>query len=247
MRTSNPALSDRAFQNVPRAFAQSESMSVDGTITKTGVLFFLMLLSAGYVWNLFFQSGNPATVSSWMMGGVFGGLIIALVTAFKQEWAPFTAPAYALCEGLFIGGISAVLEASYPGIAVQATALTFGVMALMLVLYKTQLIVVTDKLRMGIFAATGAVALLYIGSMILSFFGVQVPFIYGSGVLGIGFSLIVVGIASFNLILDFDFIEQASRRNMPKYMEWYGAFALMVTLVWLYIEILRLLSKMRER
>lgn len=247
MRSSNPALLGDTFGGFGYVADRSDAMSVQGSLTKTIILFLCMLLTAGYTWNLAFQSGNPAVVTPWMMGGLFGGLIAAFVTIFKKEWAAYTAPIYALLEGLFIGGISAIFEASYPGIAMQATLLTFGAMAMMLFLYKTGIIQVTEKFRMGIFIATGAVGLIYFVSIILSFFGIQIPFIYGGGLFGIGFSLVVVGIASFNLILDFDFIEQGARRGVPKYMEWYGAFAMMVTLVWLYLELLRLLSKLRER
>lgn len=226
---------------------RSDAMSVQGTVTKTGILFFLMLLTAGFTWTKVMQAGNPEVAAPWMWGGLILGFITAMVTAFKVEWSPILAPIYALFEGLFLGGISALFEASYPGIAFQATALTFGTMAMMLFLYKSGLIQVTEKFRMGIIAATGAVALVYFVSIILSFFGIQIPFIYGSGMFGIGFSLLVVGIAAFNLILDFDFIEQGANRGVPKFMEWYGAFALMVTLVWLYIEMLRLVAKLRER
>lgn len=247
MRTSNPALSDSAFSSLPQASNRGEAMTVSGVINRTAILLLLVLISAGYTWSVYYKAGNPAAVAPWTLIGGIGGLIVAIATIVKKEWAPVTAPIYALLEGLLIGGISAVVEASYPGIVIQATALTFGTLGMMLFIYKAGIIQVTDKFRIGIVAATGAIALLYIGSMVLSMFGVSVPFIYGSGVWGIGFSVVVVCIAALNLVLDFDFIEQGSRHNLPRYMEWYAAFGLMVTLIWLYIEILRLLGKIRDR
>jgi uncharacterized YccA/Bax inhibitor family protein len=186
-------------------------------------------------------------VSGLLMIGVFGGFITAMITIFKQSWAPITAPIYALMEGLFLGGISAFLELRYPGIAVQAVGLTFGTLLTMLVLYSSGLIRVTNKLRIGIIAATGGIALFYFMEIILGFFHINFVSINGSGVIGIGFSLFVCAIAALNLVLDFDFIEQGVNAGAPKFMEWYGAFGIMVTLVWLYLEILRLLSKMRSR
>lgn len=190
---------------------------------------------------------NVAVVSPWMIGGVIGGMIAAFATIFKKEWAPVTAPIYAVLEGLFIGGISSLMELQFSGIVIQAAALTFGTLAMMLFLYQTGLIRATERFRLGVIAATGAVALVYFVSIVLSFFGVNASMIYGNGLMGIGFSLVVVGIAALNFILDFDFIETGVRYRVPKYMEWYAGFALMVTLIWLYVEFLRLLSKLRER
>jgi uncharacterized YccA/Bax inhibitor family protein len=158
-----------------------------------------------------------------------------------------TAPIYAVLEGLFLGGISAIFEMSYPGIVIQAVALTFGTLFCLLAAYKSRLIKVTENFKLGIVAATGAICLIYLVSIIMGFFGASIPMIHSSGPLGIGFSLFVVTIAALNLVLDFDFIERGSEMGAPKYMEWYGAFGLVVTLVWLYIEILRLLSKLRRR
>ena len=182
-----------------------------------------------------------------MMLGLFGGLICAFVTIFKKQWSAVTAPVYALLEGLVLGGLSATLELRYPGIAIQAVSLTFGTLFVLLFLYRTGVIKVTQKFRLGVFAATGGIMFFYLIEMVLGFFGIQFASINGSGLIGIGFSLIVVGIAALNLVLDFDFIEQGVQYGAPKYMEWYGAFGIMVTLVWLYLEILRLLSKMRSR
>jgi len=247
MRTSNPALNTGAFSKMEQA-TRGEGMTIDGAIAKTGILILLSLITAGWTWVRFYASGgNPAAVSPFMMAGVFGGFILALATIFKREWAPITAPMYALAEGLFIGGVTALFEANYPGIAIQASALTFGTLVAMLVAYRSGFIQVTQGFRLGLLAATGGIALVYFGAILLSFFGVSVSFIYQGGFFGIGFSLFVVTIAALNLVLDFDLIEQGSHHNLPKYMEWYCGFALMVTLIWLYIEFLRLLSKARSR
>ena len=245
MRTSNPALAADPFAGA-RAASPDEAMTINGTAQKAMILLLCVLIGAGYTWKIFFQSGSPEAVMPWMWGGIIGGFIAAMVTIFKKEWAAFTSPIYGLLEGFAIGGISSLFEAQYPGIVVQAAGLTFATLAAMLVLYMSRIIPVTDKLRMGIFAATGGIALVYFVSIILGFFGVSVPFIYGNGLIGIGFSLFVVGIAALNLVLDFDLIERGAQAGAPKYMEWYGAFALMVTLIWLYIEMLRLLSKVRS-
>ena len=246
MRTGNPALSDQTFRALPYA-GEQEAMTVQGTVNKTGLLLLCVILTAGWVWHLFFQTSNPASVSVWIMIGAIGGLIMALITVFKQTWAPVTAPIYALLEGLFIGGVSSIAEAQYPGIVIQAVGLTFGTLVALLAAYSSGLIKATENFKLGVVAATGGIFLVYLVSMVLGFFGVRVPYIYESGWFGIGFSLFVVVVAALNLVLDFDFIEQGARGGAPKYMEWYGAFGLMVTLIWLYIEILRLLIKLRSR
>jgi uncharacterized YccA/Bax inhibitor family protein len=182
-----------------------------------------------------------------MLIGLIGGFICAMVTIFKKEWSAVTAPIYALLEGLFLGGVSALLDLRYPGIAMQAVGLTFGTLFVLLLAYRSGLIHVTQKFRLGVVAATGGIMVFYLLQMLLGFFGMRFTSINGAGPIGIGFSLIVVGVAALNLVLDFDFIEQGVQAGAPKYMEWYGAFGIMVTLVWLYLEILRLLSKMRSR
>ncbi|HET8636054.1 MAG TPA: Bax inhibitor-1/YccA family protein [Acidobacteriaceae bacterium] len=244
MKSSNPALNGRVFQGHP--FALEERMSLDGTVNKTGILLLCSVATAAFAWHTFMQTRNVAELSAMLWIGLIGGLIFAMVTIFKQTWAPVTAPVYALLEGLVLGSLSAVLELRFPGIAMQAVGMTFGVLFVMLLLYRSHIIPVTQKLRMGIVAATGAIMLFYIAEMILGFFGVHFGLINGSGPIGIGFSVVVVAIAAFNLILDFDFIERGVRAGAPKYMEWYGAFGLMVTLVWLYLEIIRLLAKLRD-
>lgn len=249
-KTSNPALGSKTFQEAARfggALDVADRMTLNGTVNRTGILLLCALATASYTWYSFMQTRDPGSVGGLLMLGVFGGLIAAMVTIFKTNWAPITAPIYALFEGLFLGGISAVLELRYPGIAVQAVGLTFGVLMTMLVVYASGMIRVTNKLRIGIIAATGGICLFYLLQMILGFFGINFVAVNGTGIVGIGFSLFVCAVAALNLVLDFDFIEQGVNYGAPKYMEWYGAFGIMVTLVWLYLEILRLLSKMRSR
>ena len=251
-KTSNPALSDKTFENLSRAqyggvIDESTQMTLNGTVNKTGILLVCVIATAAWVWHSFLQSRDMADVGLPMMVGVFGGLIVAMVTIFKKEWSAVTAPIYALLEGLFLGGLSAMLDLRYPGVAMQAVGLTFGTLFVMLMAYRSGVIPVTAKLRMGIVAATGGIALLYFLEIVLGFFGIQFVSINGGGFIGIAFSLFVVAIAALNLVLDFDFIEKGVEFGAPKYMEWYGAFGIIVTLVWLYLEILRLLSKTRSR
>ncbi len=261
MRSSNPALGENVFRNFEE-YGDTSTMTVTGTATKTLIALLLAFLTAGYVWFKFQATGamkmppNPAAMQAgaqaimpWMIGGLVLGLVLSLVTMFKPVWAGYTTPAYALAEGCFLGGISAIVQAQFPGepIVFQALGLTFGTAFVMMVLYQTGMIKVTEKLRSGIMAATGAIALVYLISMGLRLFGMQMPFIHEATPIGIGFSVFVVGLAAFNLLLDFDLIDRMSAQRAPKHMEWYGAFALMVTLVWLYIEILRLLSKLNRR
>ena len=235
-------------------------MTLQGAVNKTVVLLFLLVASASWVWSKVTQpvapfmegleGASPAvsqTFAPLMMTGLILGFIMGLVTVFKKSWAPVTAPMYALCEGLFIGGISAIFELSYPGIVIQAVALTFGTLFCLLTAYKSGMIKATENFKLGIVAATGAICMIYLVSFIMSFFGASIPLIHSSGPFGIVFSLVVVTIAALNLVLDFDFIEHGAQMNLPKYMEWYAAFGLIVTLVWLYIEILRLLAKLRDR
>src|SRR5229473_4012782 len=239
-RTSNPALNEKAFRG---EVAVGEAMTLQGTVNKTGVLLLGVVASSAWTWGLA-HSPAPQAAFPWMIGGLIGGMVTAFVTIFKKNWAPLTAPLYALLEGLVLGGISAVFERTYPGIAVQAVGLTFATLFLMLVAYKSGTIRATQGFKLGVIAATGGIAVFYLVEMALSFFfHIQVPAINGSGPWGIAFSLFVVIIAALNLVLDFDMIETGVRGGAPKYMEWYGAFGLMVTLIWLYLEILRLLSK----
>jgi uncharacterized YccA/Bax inhibitor family protein len=245
MRTSNPALNERAFQGERAVLG--EAMTLQGTVNKTGVLLICAVATAAWTWNLFLHSHSPQSVMPLALLGGIGGLIVAMVTIFKKQWAGITAPIYALLEGLVLGSISAMLEVRFPGIAIQAVSLTFGTLVILLLAYRSGLIAVTEKFRLGIIAATGGIALFYIVEIVLGFFGIHFTAVNGSGAIGIGFSVFVVIIAALNLVLDFDFIETGVRVGAPKYMEWYGAFGLMVTLIWLYFEILRLLSKIRSR
>lgn len=239
MRSSNPILSTKAF-NINDI--TSEKMSVEGTVNKTGILLALVIISASFTWGSASGGFSPLV----LIGGI-AGFVVALITSFKQHLAPTTAPVYAVCQGFLLGGISSFFEMQYPGVVTQAVGLTFGVTFCLLGAYKSGLIQVNDNFKLGVSAATGGLFLFYMLTWILGFFGIQFSSIFGSSIIGIGFSLFVVVIASLNLVMDFDFVEEASRRGAPKYMEWYGAFGLMVTLIWLYVEILRLLSKLRDR
>lgn len=253
MKSSNPALGTKTFEQYQAGIQSVGAMTINGTINKTIILLALVVVPAVWMWNMFYESGintetgiENASIMYWMYGGLLGGLVFALITIFKKTWASVTAPIYAVLEGLAIGGISAIFEVQFSGIVFQAVALTFGTLFAMLVTYRLGLIKVTEKFRMGVVAATGAIFVLYLLSFVLGFFSINVPFIHTGGTIGILFSLFVVVIAALNLVLDFDFIEKGAEHGAPKFMEWYGAFGLIVTLVWLYIEFLRLLSKLRQ-
>ena len=239
LRTGNPALKESTFRGVPRAVGE-EAMTLQGTVNKTGISLLILLAAAAFVWN----SANP---QPFVVMGLVGGLVTALVTVFKNTAAPVTTPLYAAFEGLLLGGVSLMFETRYPGIVINAVALTFGTLAVLLIAYSSGLIRPSENFKLGIFAATGAVGLLYLVSIVMGFFGKSIPYIHESGPIGIAFSLFVVGLAALNLVLDFDFIERGAAMGAPKYMEWMGAFGLLVTLVWLYLEILRLLAKLQDR
>jgi len=248
--TSNPAFSREMFPGYEQVYGapRTTAMTVQGTIGKTFGLLAILSATAFWSWNAM-ASGQLAFGA--LIGSMIAGFIAAMVTIAKPTVAPWSAPIYAALEGVFLGALSQVIEmrfhVKYPGIAMQAVTLTGGVLFMMLFVYSTGMIRVTDKLRAGIVTATGALCLFYLVTFVLGFFGVQMPLVFSSSLPGIGFSLFVVGLAAFNLLLDFDFIEKAAHSEAPKYMEWYGAFGLMVTLVWLYLEILRLLQKLAER
>jgi uncharacterized YccA/Bax inhibitor family protein len=245
MKTSNPALNVNSFR-VDRAVS-GEAMTLTGTVNKTGILLICVVATAAWSWSRFFHARTSDAVLPLMGIGLIGGFVVAMVTIFKKEWSAITAPIYALLEGLALGGISAMFELRYPGIAIQAVGLTFGTLFVLLIAYHSGVIRVTEKFKLGVVAATGGIAVFYLVQFVLGFFGVRFAAINGSGLLGIGFSVVVVIVAALNLILDFDFIESGVSAGAPKYMEWYGAFGLIVTLVWLYLEILRLLSKINSR
>ena len=233
-RSGNPAFSQGFGINQS---VTEEVMTLDGTVNKTGILLGLCIVGAYFGWNA------PGLV----LPAILIGFVIALFTIFRPKNSPYTAPAYAAIEGVALGGITMIFEAQYPGIGIQAIGLTFGILASLLFCYKSGIIKPTENFRLMIFAGTMGIFILYLVSFIMSFFGNSIGFIHSNGIFGIGFSLFVVAIASLNLVLDFDFIEEGAEKGMPKYLEWYGAFSLMVTLVWLYLEILRLLAKLRSR
>jgi uncharacterized YccA/Bax inhibitor family protein len=249
MKTTNPALGNKVLEQLGRTgqLQAGEAMTVEGAINKTAFLLFLVAVPAAWIWNEVFRAQSVETAIPWMVGGLVGGFIAAMVTIFKKDWAPVTAPIYAVLEGLAIGGLSAVFEMQYRGLVIQAVALTFATLVCMLVAYRSGLIKVTDRFRMIVVAATGAIALVYLVTMVLSFFHITVPFVFGGGTAGIVISLVIVGVAALNLVLDFDFVQQGAEAGVPKYVEWYAAFGLMVTLIWLYLEILRLLGQLRRR
>src|SRR5579875_2389466 len=225
LKTSNPALNAKTFEG--HVAVAGEAMTLQGTVNKTGFLLFCASATAAYTWHL--VRVQPESVAAWMWGGLIGGLVFALVTIFKKEWSPVTATIYALCEGLALGGISAVLNTAYPGIAIEALGLTAAVTVVMLLLYTC-----------GIF-------LFYMIDLVMGFFGHHISLLYSNGPVGIGIGVLIVIVAALNLILDFDFVETGVHAGAAKYMEWYGAFGIMVTLVWMYVEMLRLLSKIRSR
>ena len=245
MRTANPALNDKVFSGVSGTYG--EEMTLGGTVNKTGILLLCAMAAAAWAWHVFMQAHSAAAVMPLLWGGTLGGLVFALVTVFKKQWSPITAPIYSLLEGLALGAISAVLDVRFPGIAIEAVSLTFGTLLVLLMAYRTGIIKVTAKFRLGVVAATGAIFLFYMAEIVLGFFGVHFMAVNGSGVIGIGVSVVIVVVAALNLVLDFDFIEHGVQAGAPKYMEWYGAFGLMVTLVWLYLEMLRLLAKINSR
>ena len=250
MRSGNPALGENTFLDIGsgRVISRDGStMTLNGTVNKSGILLALILVTAAFVWDKYEGPQSAGAIMPWVAVGGIGGFILAMITIFKKTWAPVTAPAYALLEGLFLGGISAMFEARFPGIVMQAVGLTFGTLAALLIAYRSGLIRATENFKLGVVAATGGIFILYLVNFGMSFFGKSIPFIHESGLMGIGFSAFVVVIAALNLVLDFDFIENGVEAGAPKYMEWYGAFGLMVTLVWLYLEILRLLSKLQSR
>jgi uncharacterized YccA/Bax inhibitor family protein len=250
MRSGNPVLGENTFLDVGSGrvvTGDSQSMTINGTVNKTGLMLVMLLVAAAFTWSKFTGPQSMPQVLPWLMTGAIGGFVVALITVFKKTWAPVTAPVYAVLEGLFLGGISAMMEVRFPGIVMQAVVLTFGVLFALLATYRSGLIKATENFKLGVVAATGGICLLYLASFVMSFFGKSFGFLHDSSWLSIGFSAFVVVIAALNLVLDFDFIEKGVEHGAPKYMEWYAGFGLIVTLVWLYLEILRLLSKLQSR
>jgi len=251
-KSGNPTLSENKFRDTVISISNENSMSIKGTLNKFGFMLLMLMGSAFYSWKEFAESeGTSSNLMPIILGGAIGGFVIALIISFKREWSPYLAPLYALLEGLFIGAISAMYNTIYDGIVLQAVGLTFSVGIGMYFLYAFRIIRATEKFRSILFSAMAGIAIFYLATFVLRLFHVNIdesmPFINGGGMFGIGFSLIIVAVAAMNLILDFDMIEQGTEMGAPKYMEWYGAFGLMVTFVWLYLEILRLLSKINRR
>ena len=244
MRTANPTLNDQVFANAP-ATVGGQVMTLQGVVNKTFILALLLVISGGFSWQL--VQANPQISGLLSIGSALVGLVLVVASSFKPTWSPIIAPAYGVVEGIFVGVISARYSGLYDGIVLQAALLTLGILLALLFAYQSRLIQATENFKLGIVAATGGIAIVYLASIVLSFFGIQIPLIHESGLVGIGFSLVVVVIAALNLVLDFDFIEKGVAHGAPKYMEWQSALGLLVTIVWLYIEMLRLLSKLRSR
>jgi uncharacterized YccA/Bax inhibitor family protein len=246
-KSGNPTLQEKMFQNTI-IIPGEETMTQRGALNKFFFLFLMVMASASFTWSAFYQGKD---VMPWMIGAAIGGFIVALIIIFKKEWSPYLAPAYGLLEGVFVGGISALYNNAFqkvaPGIVMQAVGLTFGVVIAMYLLYHFRIIKATQRFKSIVFTATAGVAIFYLIAMVLRMFHIDMPFIHEGSNLGIIFSLVIVTIAAMNLIMDFDMIDQGAAAGAPKYMEWYCAFGLMVTIVWLYIEILRLLSKIASR
>ena len=243
LRSGNPVLKADTFTR-DVDMAGDNVMTIGGTVNKTALALIILVAAGSWTWK---QGMDGSSSSGLMIVGGIGGFVVAMITVFKRTWAPYTTPLYAALEGLLLGGLSAMFERSYPGIVSQAVFLTFGTLGALLLAYRSGLIKATENFKLGVVAATGGIGMLYFLSMILGFFGVSIPLIHSNGLFGILFSCFVVVIAALNLVLDFDFIEEGAERGAPKYMEWYAAFGLLVTLIWLYLEILRLLSKLRSR
>lgn len=238
--TSNPVLTNKAFE----VQADGQAMTIQGTVNRSIFLFLLLLITASLSWRLAEYDADLLSVLMWP--SAIAGFVLALITIFAKKYSMITAPLYAAAEGFFLGAISMVYNSFYSGIVLQAVLLTAAILGVMLFAYKTGLIKATQKFRSGVLIATGGIALVYLASFVMNMFGMSMPYLHDGGPIGIGISVFIVIIAALNLILDFSFIEQASQSNAPKYMEWYAAFGLMVTLVWLYLEILRLLGKIRR-
>lgn len=239
-RSANPALNKNTFAAFGQMATAGKAMTIEGTVNKTAILMGCVLLTAFYAWT------HPQAMGL-MLVGIIGGLICAIITVVKKDLAGITAPLYALFEGLALGFISVFFEMRFPGIVMNAVMLTFGTLVTLLLAYRSGLIKATENFKLGVVAATGGIFFLYLISFIMGFFGMHMSFLHDSSLLSIGISFVVVIVAALNLVLDFDFIEQGAQYGAPKYMEWYSAFGLMVTLIWLYIEILHLLAKLQSR
>lgn len=248
---ANPVLNDTIFRKSTAVFSESGTMTVKGTMTKALLLLLLVIAAGAYTWKIFYEAINPASINGWMWGGLIVGFISAMVISFKPNTAPFLSPIYAASEGLVLGAVSAMYNSAFaetaPNIVSNAVILTLLCALVMLTVYRTGLIKVNGTFARVITVSLITICIFYFGSMLLSMFGVNLAILHGSSPLSIGISVLIVGVAAFSLLMDYNFIEQASAMGAPKQMEWYGAFGLMVTLVWLYLEILKLLGKVSSR
>lgn len=246
-KSGNPVLKQNTFSNITTAADTESVMTLEGTINKTGLLLFTLMIPALFVWNRFTETQDFSAVAVYLIIGILGGFITGMVISFKKHTASYLSVLYAVFEGLALGGLSAIMELKYPGIVIEALVLTFGILVSLLLLYKFEIIKPSENFKLIVASSTAGIAFYYMITIVLSFFGITVPLVNDNSWAGIIFSLFVVIIASMNLVVDFDFIEQGVKNRVPKYMEWYGAFGIMVTLIWLYIEILRLLGKSRSK
>lgn len=243
-KSKNPALKTDIFQGAEAV--GSQTMTIQGTVNKIALLGVITFASAMYTWNIAMSSTNPASVQGFMVGGFLIGFILAVIIIFKKKWANVLAPVYCIAKGLALGAISAMYEVAFQGIVFQALLLTFGILFSLLLIYRMGWIKVTENFKLMIGSAIMGIGVLYLSSFVLGFFGMEMSFLHDSSPLSIGISLVIVAVAAFSLVIDFDFIEEGEAQGAPKYMEWYAAFGLIVTLIWLYLEILRLLSKLRD-
>jgi len=243
---ANPMLNSKTFSGA-RVMPGAETMSIEGTANKTGLLLLICLATASWIWTQTYNTIDPTVARPWMYGGLFGGLILAFVTIYRPQWAPITSPLYAALEGLALGGISALYATAIPGILVQAVCLTFGTLFVMLLAYRSGVIRATPRFRKVIGIAMGAILLYYVATMVMGLFGVNTSYFNAGGTLGILVSVVIVAVAALRMVLDFDMIARGVQEGAPKAMEWYGAFALVVGLIWLYLEILNLLAKVNRR
>jgi len=241
-KSGNPGLNAKTFDGLPRPAEESERMTLQGTVNKSYLMLAVLVSVSSLVWSGSRGEPNPM----WALVGCLVGLGLAIGIIFKKELAPTLAIPYAIAEGVVLGVLSSLFELRYPGIVLQSVTLTFGVFLAMLLAYTSGYIKASENFKLGVFAATGGIAVVYLVSLVGGFFGHPLSMVNGNSTFAILFSLFVVAVAAFNLVIDFDFIEQGAQQGAPKYMEWYGAFGLMVTLIWLYMEILRLLSKRRR-
>lgn len=246
-KSGNPALKQNTFSGFAIPADEENIMTLQGTVNKTGVLLLAVFAPALWIWNIFSATKDFSLIAPYLWGGLLGGFVVALVLTFNKQLAPYLSVLYALLEGLALGGLSAVMEYRYHGIVIEALVLTFGIFLCLLLIYKLKIIEPSENFKLIVASATGGIAIYYLISLVVSFFGITIPLVHSNSFAGILFSIFVVIVAAMNLVVDFDFIEQGVANRAPKYMEWYGAFGLMVTLIWLYVEILRLLAKPRRK